>query len=147
MCIRDSESTLPDSYKMTALKMILCGEIAKSVEHREKEFKTYEELRAVVMTWAINQKIQNDRTQNDPMDLSHVPWDSMTANWGTQEEWGLNNQPPNNSPTTETPTDLNYMKAKGGGKGDSKGGKGPGNALNPAQYYMMMAMKAMKAGG
>ena len=79
LCEDDRESTLPDSYKMTALKMILCGEIAKSVEYREKEFKTYEELRAVVMKWAINQKIQNESTHNDPMDVGHVPWDSPAA--------------------------------------------------------------------
>ena len=54
LCDDDMESILSDSYKMTALKMMPCGEIQKSVEHREKEFRTYEELRSVVMKWAIN---------------------------------------------------------------------------------------------
>ena len=57
----DRELELPDSWKMTALQSMLCGEIQKSVEHREKEFKTYEELRATVMKLAINKKIENER--------------------------------------------------------------------------------------
>ena len=41
-----------------------------------------------------------------------------------------------------------YSKGKGGGKGDSKGGKGPGNQQpNGAAYYIAMPMKAMKGGG
>ena len=48
---------VPDSWKMTPLTMMLCGEIQKSGEYREKELNTYEELRVVVMTWAINRKI------------------------------------------------------------------------------------------
>ena len=51
---------------------MLCGEIQKSVEYREKEFKTYEELRAVVMKWAINRKIENERSQHDPMDCNQA---------------------------------------------------------------------------
>ena len=52
----DRELELPDSWKMTALQAILCGEIQKNAEHREKEFKTYDELRSVVMKWAINRR-------------------------------------------------------------------------------------------
>ena len=50
----DREMELPDSWKMTALQGILCGEILKHVEYREKEFKTYDELRSTIMKWAIN---------------------------------------------------------------------------------------------
>ena len=53
---------------MTALKMILCGEIHKSVEYREQEFRVYEEFRSVVVKSATNQKIQNERTQHIPVD-------------------------------------------------------------------------------
>jgi len=134
---------------MTALKMMLCGELQKSVEYREKEVKTYEELRSVVMKWAINQKIQNERTQHDPMDCSHVPWHSPTE-WGSQDDWknaaevAWNSTPPE-SPN-ESPTDVDYANSKGKGKGDnySQGGKGQGEPQNSAQYHMMMAMKAMK---
>ena len=45
----DRELDLPDSWKMTALQSMLCGEIQKSVEYREKEFSTYDELRLIVM--------------------------------------------------------------------------------------------------
>ena len=45
----DRELELPDSYRMTAIHGILCGEIQKSVEHREKEFQSYDELRSTVM--------------------------------------------------------------------------------------------------
>ena len=73
----DREIDLPDSWKMTALRGMLCGEIQKSVEHREKEFKTYDEFRAVVMKWAINRKIENERAFHDPMDCNQAQsWDS-----------------------------------------------------------------------
>ena len=123
---------------MTALTMMLCGEIKKSVEHREKEFKTYEELRTIAMNWAINRKIENERSVHDPMDCNQA------QEWGAQEDWGWpagiqeEMSPP--------PMEVNYVNAKGKGKGDwnSKGGKGLGNQSSPAQYHMMMAMKAMK---
>lgn len=38
----DPPRFVEDERTMTALRMMLCGEIQKSVEHREKEFKTYE---------------------------------------------------------------------------------------------------------
>ena len=44
----DKELELPDSWKMSALHAILCGEIQKNVEYREKDCKTYEELRSIV---------------------------------------------------------------------------------------------------
>ena len=36
----DKELELPDSWKIHAIHGILCGEIQKNVEYREKEFKT-----------------------------------------------------------------------------------------------------------
>ena len=85
--LREDDKTmeLPDEWKMTALRMMLCGEIQKSVEYREKEFKTYDELRAVVMKWAVNRKIENERANHDPMDCNHAQdqqWpDSSWENW------------------------------------------------------------------
>ena len=154
LCEDDRESVLPDSYKMTALKMMLCGEIQKSVEYREKEFRTYEELRSVVMKWAINQKIQNERTQHDPMDCSHVPWNSaIPQEWGNPEDWKSAADaawgPSTPEQNAESPIDVDYAQSKGKGKGDwnPQGGKGQGKQQNSMQYYMMMAMKAMKGGG
>ena len=104
---------------MTALKMMLCGEIQKSVEHREKEFKTYDELRAVVMKWAINRKIENERSTHEPMDCNQAQnWDPA---WGTPEEWNWGS---NQEEKQEPPTDVDYMNnnQKGKGKGDWKSG-------------------------
>ena len=43
--------------------------------------------------------------------------------------------------------DVNYMNlgSKGAGRGDSKGGKGPGDQ-DSAQYYSQIMMKATKGG-
>ena len=61
----DKELDLPDSWKMTAIQGILCGEIQKHIEYREQDFKTYDELRSIVMKWAINKKIERDRFKYD----------------------------------------------------------------------------------
>ena len=87
------EMELPDSWKMTALRMMLCGEIQKSVEHREKEVKTYEELRAVVMKWAINRNIENETSVHDPMDCNQAQGaDWVDPSWNTQGEWSEGSQ-------------------------------------------------------
>ena len=41
--------------------------LRKSVEHTEREHKTYDELRPVVMKWAISRKIENGS-------LCTTPW-------------------------------------------------------------------------
>ena len=105
------------------------------------------------MTWAIKQKIQDERTQHDPMDCSRVPWNSATSpDWGTLEDWKSAPEatwgPSNQGATNESPTDIDYANSKGKGKGEGySGGKGYGKEQNPVQYHMMMAMKAMKGGG
>ena len=142
----DREMELPDSWKMIALRMMLCGEIQKSVEYREKEFHTYEELRGVVMKWAINQKIENERSQRNFMDCNHA------QNWDMPSDWNWNNDSHQTTTADQPINDLNYVnkgKGKGKGKGDwgPTGGKGASNQQNPIQYYMMMAMKAMKGMG
>ena len=111
----DREMELPDSWKMIALRMMLCGEIQKSVEYREKEFKTYEELRAVVMKWAINRKIENERSLHDPMDCNQaqVP-ESPDNSWFPQNEWPMG---PHEGTQEGSPQDVNYMYAKGKGGG------------------------------
>ena len=107
------------------------------MEYREQEFRTYEELRSEVMKWAINQKTQDERTQHDPMDCSHMPWNSaqhpaqhsdcnLTEEWkaGTDAAWG----PSTPEANTEIPTDVDYAYSKGKGKGEgsSPAGKGQG---------------------
>ena len=80
----DREIDLPDSWKMTVLRTVLCGEIQKSVEHREKEFKTYDELKVIVMKWVSNRKIENERCFHAPMDCNHAPQKSLDAAWNNQ---------------------------------------------------------------
>ena len=59
---------------MIALRMLVRGEIQGSVEHREEEFKSYDELRAVVMKWANSRQVEQERSaQGDPMDCNHLP--------------------------------------------------------------------------
>ena len=53
------------------------------------------------------------------------------------------------SETLETdPQDVNYANhARGPGKGDSKGGKGPGKPMSLVPYHFAMMLKAMKGDG
>ena len=87
--VDDREVELSDSWKMTALKSFLCREIQKNVEHRQKEFKSCEELRSVVMKKAINKKIKNERAGFDmDCDLAggHQQEDWWSGGWPTPEE-------------------------------------------------------------
>lgn len=52
---------------MAALRMMLGNDVQESVEFCEKEVKTYEEIRVVVMKWSISCKIESKRCQRDPM--------------------------------------------------------------------------------
>ena len=127
---------------MTALQSILCGEIQKNVEHREKEFKTYEDLRGVVMRWAINRETENERAGLDPMDCN-------LAGGDRQEDW-LNAEWPTAEESEQPTTDLNFVeKGNGDAKGTGKctgmlfGGEGE---MSPMQM-MMAAINATKGGG
>ena len=117
----DREMDPPDSWKMTALRMMLFGEIQNSVEYRKKEFKTYEKLRAVVMKGSTNGKIDNGRSLHDPMDCDHTQGaDHIDPNWSSQGNWSEGTQ----EGTPEGfPHDINYMYSKGErtGAADTKG--------------------------
>ena len=99
---------------MTALQAILCGDIQKNVEHREEELKTYDELWSGVVKWAINKKIENERTCFDPMDCNLAGGNRQEEDW-----WNAG------WPTTEQPAQPNIdiddaRKGKGDGKGKRK---------------------------
>ena len=64
---------------MTALKRILVGEIRNHIELREEAIKTYDELRAIIMKWAVNKKIEKDKG-HAPMDIGVV---QDEGRWGT----------------------------------------------------------------
>ena len=153
----DRELELPDSWKMTALQSILCGEIPKSVEYREKDFKTYDELRSTVMRWAINKKIENERTtQGDPMECNQA---EQSEKWWECPPCGGDCWNPTGAPAEEKSTGIRDIDYTGkGGKGKEKGswgksnpfaGKGRQWSSNPMQMIMMgiKAMKGGKAGG
>ena len=85
----DRELELPDSWKITALQSMLCGEILKSVEYREEQFNMYEELRATVKKWAINKNVEKERTnKGDPMDCSEVDKNQEAGHHYPQQEEG-----------------------------------------------------------
>ena len=46
---------------MTAIKCLLVGEIKRHVTLREDELDTYQQLRDVVMTYAVNRRIEKER--------------------------------------------------------------------------------------
>ena len=104
---------MPDSWKMTALQRILCGEIQKNVEYREKEFRTYEELRSTVMKWAINKKIEKERfTRGDHMDTNQAEGQPAGDDWTWwDQEW------PSEEMEEQKTDDIDYANPKGKGKG------------------------------
>ena len=141
----DRGSAFFDSWKMIALEMILGGEASELVERRENEFKTYKELQSVAMKWTISHKIQNERTQDDPVDCSHVPWSSAPdSEWRTQEDRksaaDAARGPSAPDASIESPTDVNCAQSEGKGKGRgdgySQGSQGHGNHQTSVQYRM-----------
>ena len=138
----DRELELPDSYKMTAIQGILCGEIQKSVEHREKEFQSYDELRSTVMKWAINKRIEKERNvRGDPMDcdaadkedwskMTEEEWNAAAAAWYEQEQatWNETAGEGKADDIDYTGYGKGFQPYAGGGikgwKGDGKGFKG-----------------------
>ena len=126
---------MTDSWKMTALRMILRSEIQQAAEHREKKFKAYKELRPVVMKWAIDRKIEDERFIHNSMDCNHAQGpDWVDPTWYLQANWTNSSQngPPEGIPQLTTCTIVEW--AMDAGKGGSKGGTGPSNP-NPAQGH------------
>ena len=111
----DKELELPDSWKMSALHAILCGEIQKNVEYREKDFKTYEELRSTVMRWAINKKIEKERsTRGDPMDTNQAEEQSAGDDWSWwDQEWTHEEIEEQGQKTLTSSSQKEKAKAKG----------------------------------
>ena len=114
----DREIERPDSWQMTTLKTKLCGDIYKSLDYCEKEFKTYEELRSAPMRWAINQEIENEVSEDDPMDCNKAQYLAIQSSGiGRQapgQQWSQQQQ--QQPPPTVPPTDVNYKNLKGKAK-------------------------------
>ena len=71
----DRKMELPDSWEMTALWIMVRGEILQSVDIREK---LYEKLRAVVLKWAIVRKMENKWSMQDPKECPGPDWVNPT---------------------------------------------------------------------
>ena len=57
---------------MTALKCILCGDIKKHIELREDDLKTYEQMREIVMKWAVPTRIEKKEGTLHPWMLTKL---------------------------------------------------------------------------
>ena len=68
---------------MTALKKILCGDIKKHIELREEDIKDYNELRKIIMNWAVNKKLE--KAKHDPMDIGGVDDEALYQLTETEE--------------------------------------------------------------
>ena len=89
----------PERYRMTAIKCLLVGEIKRYVTLKEDELDTYQQLRNVVMKYAINREIEKKRSGNamdidaaeDYNDEATNNWTTggvdMTADYGEWDEW------------------------------------------------------------
>ena len=64
--------------------------ITKMMERSEKEFKN--EVRAIVMQWSTNRKIENERSLDNAMGCNQVPVAVWDQSWGSPKEcsWGSN---------------------------------------------------------
>ena len=84
---------MPDSYKMTAIQGILCGEIQKRMDYREKEFLLYVELRNTVMKWAIKKESEKERNgKGDPMDCDEAGEEGWPI-WYEEDWYGFQQRP------------------------------------------------------
>ena len=123
----DGEDELPEKYKMSALKQLLCGDIRKHIDLKEQELRTYAEMRSAIMTWAVNKRLEKERESGvQDMDCGHIAGGAKSdpAHGGGQAEvyW------PEDAGWMQG--DVNYIKGGGGnGYGKSLGGKGYGKSL------------------
>ena len=78
----DRAEPLPERYRMTAIKCLLVGEIKRHVTLREDELETYQQLRDVVMKYAVNRRIEKERG-NTAMEV-----DAAMDTGDTDTPWG-----------------------------------------------------------
>ena len=55
-------------YKMSAVKQLLCGDMKKHIDFKEKELKTQANMRSALMIWAITQR--SEKRGNGVKDMS-----------------------------------------------------------------------------
>jgi len=157
----DKESELPASWRIVSMKEILCGDIKKHVDMQCQDVKSYDDLRATIMKWAVAKRIEKDRRHE--MDVGSVEVEALNRDEQNPGDWTWVNAIDWNQSMGE----VDYA-AKGGGKGfnpgpgkgymnpgagkgqpwqQEKGGKGGGKSSNPMmQMAMAMMAKAMGKG-
>ena len=143
----------PDSWKMIAIPVPLRREIQKHIEDREQDLKTCEELRPVVMKWAINRNIKKTTHQGRSDGLNQADGkqseedmrevhEAATSAAAEDPEADANAW----SSTQEAAVHIDYytQKGKAGGNGNRhQGGKGP---MIPMQM-ILTGIRKTKGGG
>ena len=70
---------------MTALKMILVGEIKKHIELNDSKYALdnagYSAMRTEIMAWAVKKRLEKS---NDSMDVDGLAKDGLALNTGTR---------------------------------------------------------------
>ena len=113
----DKESELPASWRIVSMKEILCGDIKKHVDMQCQDVKSYDDLRATIMKWAVAKRIEKDRRHE--MDVGSVEVEAINPEqnpgdwtWVNAIDWN------------QSLGEVDYV-TKGGGKGFNPGaGKG-----------------------
>ena len=83
--IDPDSAELPDAYKKTAFKCMLTQDALEYFSTREEEYKTFEELRRAVMSWAMRKRMEFNQ-EHSPMDIGEVVCGSHCEShwWGNQ---------------------------------------------------------------
>ena len=121
----DGAEESPERYKMTALKCLLTGEIKKHVELREDDLATYSDLRAIIMKYVSNKRIEKERG-SQPMDLDAATDEYKGKGPGSDNgNWNINGHDHERNQSDESWYAEILQKSsekeeKGGGKGLGK---------------------------
>ena len=142
------------------MKEILCGDIKKHVDMQCQDVKSYDDLRATIMKWAVAKRIEKDRRHE--MDVGSVEVEAINPEqnpgdwtWVNAIDWNqslgeVDYAAKGRGKGFNPGAGKGYMNP-GAGKGQpwqqEKGGKGGGKSSNPMmQMAMAMMAKAMGKG-
>ena len=125
----DAEERLGEKYRMAAVRNLLVGDIKKHVDLKESEITSYEHLRSIIMSWAVERKLEKDRKGDFAGALDD---EEQQKAWEENPNWIMLQEAINQlSGWDDTQDEINYAskgnygKSKGkGSKGKGKGGKG-----------------------
>ena len=115
---------------MAALRRMLTGDIKKQVDLNISKIVGYDQLRSIVMNWAVDRKLERDK-KDDPMDIDAV---RAHTGWENDESWLWDTSPNDDWPEAgqdysgDETHDVNSIGK--GGNGNGKGGKSKGTLLH-----------------